>query len=62
MFTFSIFTIKLVNVVMRMEEPFYNISMYLYNKNVLEYAQIAQSGPKSMIRNIECCFNGDIIM
>ena len=29
------------------------ISMYLYNKNVLEYAQIARSGPKSMIRNIE---------
>ena len=38
---------------MRMEEAFYNIYMYLYNKNVLEYAQIAQSGPKSMIRNIE---------
>ena len=27
--------------------------MYVYNKNVLEYAQIARSGPKSMIRNIE---------
>ena len=40
---------------MRMEEAFYNISMYLYNKNVLEYAQIARSGPKSMIRNIEGC-------
>ena len=38
---------------MRMEEAFYNIYMYLYNKNVLEYAQIARSGPKSMIRNIE---------
>ena len=38
---------------MRMEEAFYNISIYLYNKNVLEYAQIARSGPKSMIRNIE---------
>ena len=24
-----------------MEEAFYNISMYLYNKNVLEYGQIA---------------------
>ena len=32
---------------------FYNIYMYLYNKNVLEYAQIARSGPKFMIRNIE---------
>ena len=38
---------------MRMEEAFYNIYMYLYNKNILEYAQIARSGPKSMIRNIE---------
>ena len=38
---------------MRMEEAFYNIYMYLYNKNVLEYAQIARSGPKSMIHNIE---------
>ena len=40
---------------MRMEEAFYNISMYnfLYNKTILEYAQIGRSGPKSMIRNIE---------
>ena len=38
---------------MRMEEPYYNISMYFYNKNVLKYAQIIQSGLKSMIRNIE---------
>ena len=38
---------------MRMEEAFYNISMYLYNKNVLKYAQIALSEPKFMIRNIE---------
>ena len=44
---------NLVNVAMRMEEAFYKISLYLYNKNVLEYAQIARSGPKSMIRNIE---------
>ena len=35
---------------MRMEEAFYNISMNLCNKNVLEYAR---SGPKSMIRDIE---------
>ena len=42
-----------VNVAMRMEEAFYNISMYLYNKNALEYAQIARSGPKSMILTIE---------
>ena len=38
---------------MRMEEAFYNISMYLYNKNFLEYAQIARSVPKSMNRDIE---------
>ena len=42
-----------VNVAMRMEEAFYNISMYLYNKNVLEYAQIARSAPKSINRDIE---------
>ena len=35
-------TKNLVNVAMRMEEAFYNISIYLYNKNVLDYAQIAQ--------------------
>ena len=38
---------------MRMDEAFYNLFMYLYNKNVLEYAQISQSGPKSMFPNIE---------
>ena len=38
---------------MRMEEAFYNIFMYLYNTNILEYAQIAQREPKSMIVNIE---------
>ena len=27
--------------------------MYLYNKNVLEYEQIAQSIPKSMTHDIE---------
>ena len=42
---------------MRMEEAFYNIYMYLYNRNVLEYAQIARSGPKSMIRDIESLSN-----
>ena len=38
---------------MRMEEAFYNSYAYLHNKNVLEYAQIDKSGPKSMIRDIE---------
>ena len=36
-----------------MEEAFYNISMYFYNKNVLEYDQIARSGHKPIIRDIE---------
>ena len=44
---------NLANVALRMEEAFYNISMYLHNKNDLEYAKIARSGPKSMIRDIE---------
>ena len=44
---------NLVNVAMRMDEAFYNLFMYLYNKNVLEYAQIAWNGPKSMIRDNE---------
>ena len=47
---FRIFTLNLVNVAMRMNKAFYNLLMYLYNKNVSEYAQIARSGPKSMIR------------
>ena len=38
---------------MRLEEAFYNIFIYLYNKNTLEYAKIARNGPKSMIRDIE---------
>ena len=31
----------------------YNISMYLYNKNILEYVEIVGSEPKSLILNIE---------
>ena len=38
---------------MRMEEAFYNISMYLYNKNILEYAQIVWNGTESKIPYIE---------
>ena len=38
-----IFTKHLVNVAMRMEEEFYKISVYLYNRNILEYAQIARN-------------------
>ena len=48
------FLIKnLVNVAMRMEEAFYNISLHLYNKNILEYAQIARNGTESKIPYIE---------
>ena len=35
---------------MKPEIRFYNIFMYLYNKNIFEYAQ---SEPKSMFPNIE---------
>ena len=49
----AFFTKNLVNVAMRKEEAFYKIDIYLYNKNILEYAQTARSGPKSMIRDIE---------
>ena len=36
-----------------MEVRFFNIFMYLHNKNSLEYTKIARSGPKSMFPNIE---------
>ena len=42
---------------MRTDEAFYNISMYLYNKNVLEYAQIARNETESKIPYIEGCSN-----
>ena len=38
---------------MRMEEAFYKISMHLYNKNILEYAQIARNETESKIPYIE---------
>ena len=40
-----------------MEEAFYNISMYLYNKNVLEYAHIARNETESEIPYIKGCSN-----
>ena len=40
---------KLVNVAMRTAEAFYNSFMYLHNKNILEYGQIARNGTESMI-------------
>ena len=43
------FETKLVNVSMRTAEAFYNIFMYLYNKNILEYVQIARNGTESVI-------------
>ena len=48
-----IFAYNFANVGMKPEVRFCNIFMYLYNKNILEYAQIARSGPKSMILYIE---------
>ena len=38
---------------MRMEEAFHHISMYLYNKDILEYAQIGRNGTESKIPYIE---------
>ena len=40
---------------MRTDEAFYNIFMYLYNKNVLEYARIARNETESKIPYIEGC-------
>ena len=37
----------------KMEEALYNISMYLHNKNVLEYTQIARNGTESEKSYIE---------
>ena len=51
---------NVAHVAIRMEETFYNISMYLQNINVFEYAQIAQSGPKSTIPDFEGLSNVDI--
>ena len=41
----------------RTDEAFYNISMYLHNKNVLEYDQIARNETESKIPYIEGCSN-----
>ena len=42
-----------VNVGMSSDVWIYNIAMYLYKKNTLEYVEIVGSEPKSMILNIE---------
>ena len=47
------FETKLVNVAMKTAEAFYNIFMYLYNKNILKYGQIARNGTESMIPDTE---------
>ena len=41
------------NVVRRSLEPVYRIFMYLYNKNILKYAQIVVTHANSKILNIE---------
>ena len=42
---------------MRMKEAFYNISMYFYNKNIIENDQIAGNETESKIPYIEIHFN-----
>ena len=54
----SLFAKNLVNVAMRTAEAFYNIFMYLYNKNILKYGQIARNGMESMIPDTEGRSNG----
>ena len=49
----SLFAKNLVNVAMRTAEAFYNIFMYLYNKNILKYGQITPNGTESMILDTE---------
>ena len=44
---------KNVNVVRRSKEPFYGISMYLYNKNTLEYPNIVITESNPRIRYTE---------
>ena len=51
-------TVYICNVEMMPEVKFYNIFMNLYYKNILKYAKIARSEPKSMILNIEGRSNG----
>ena len=53
---------KLVNVAMRTAEAFYNIFMYFYNKNILEYGQIARNGTESMIPDTEGRSNSAVIL
>ena len=48
-----IITKNLVNVAMRSDAWFYNIFMYLYNKNILKYAQIVETNSNSRIPDIE---------
>ena len=47
-----IFTKNPLNVGKRSDVWIHNVTMYLYNKNTLEYVEIVGSEPKSMILNI----------
>ena len=49
------FETKLANVAKRMAEAFYNIFIYLYDKNILEYGQIPQNETEFMIPDTEHC-------
>ena len=51
----SLFAKNLVNVAMRTAEAFYNIFMYLYNKNILNriWSNYPKNGTESMIPDTE---------
>ena len=48
-----IITKNLVNIAMRSDEWFYNIFIYLYNKDIIKYAQILVTSARFMIYHIE---------
>ena len=56
-----IFAYHFAKLGMKPEVRFYNIFIYMYNENILEYAQIAGSEPKNMILNIEGRSNNYLI-
>ena len=51
-----IFTKNPVNVGMRTEVRIYNKTMYLHNKNILEYVEIIETEPRSMIMKVTLGF------
>ena len=55
------FAKKNVSVAMKLKEAFYNISMYFYNKNIIENDQIAGNETESKIPYIESHSNKVLI-